>query len=125
MEVEQWTRLPIPKDFDLECELSKNVSKMQPLAALIESFSEYAFSFSKLVQGNPFEADVEGGEEDGIRLSFSGIQQMDNSPVLCTTGMNLLKALASYIELSFILTPVSNMIFVCLSQLVELFVSST
>jgi hypothetical protein len=102
------------------------VQRLQPLFALIESFSEYSFSFSKLVQGNPFDEDLAGVdlcEEDGLKLTFSGIGQGENSPVLCTTGMNLLKALSSYIELSYILTPVSYEVFSSLTNLLEIFVS--
>jgi len=95
------------------------------LSALIESFNEYNFSFSKLVQGNPF--DLESQHliepiEDPQKYSFGGLRMVENSPVLCTTGMNLIKSASKYLELTKVLTPISFKVFQCLVQLLEFFV---
>ena len=47
---------------------------------------------------------------------------LENSPVLCTTGLNFIKTAGSYLELMGILTPISFEIFLDLSQLCEFFV---
>lgn len=46
----------------------------------------------------------------------------ENSPVLCTTGMNLIKAASRYLELTIILTPISFEVFQSMTQLFEVFV---
>lgn len=77
------------------------------------------------MQGNPFDVDSQQlvmNDEDVHRYSFSGLKMAENSPVLCTTGMNLLKVASRYLELTIILTPISFEVFESMTQLFEVFV---
>jgi hypothetical protein len=89
------------------------------LRGLTESFDEISFTFSKLVSGNPFDLK----KEQESKISFSGIKMLENSPVLCTAGMNFIKVSAIYLELMSVLTPISFEVFHGLTQLFEFFVN--
>lgn len=96
------------------------------LKALTDSFDEINFTFSKLVLGNPFESDEfncpEKNDEELSKHSFGGIKMLENSPVLCTAGLNLIRTAGCYLELMGILTPVSFEVFLSLSQFYEFLV---
>lgn len=96
------------------------------MRGLTESFDEISFTFSKLVSGNPFDLKKEQeakNSEDESKISFSGIKMLENSPVLCTAGMNFIKVSAIYLELMSVLTPISFEVFHGLTQLFEFFVN--
>ena len=129
IEAEQWTRLPIPKDFDIQIEISKNLNSLSILTALTDTFDEINFTFSKLVFGNPFEKDPsnssEKSDEDQVKVNFGGLKMLENSPVLCTAGLNFIRTAGTYLELMGVLTPISFELFLSLSQFYEFFVKFT
>lgn len=92
---------------------------------MTDNFDEINFSFSKLVLGNPFDIEHKQTEDlvdDHPKLNFSGIKMLENSPVLCTAGLNFIKTAGDYLELMGLFTPISFEVFHSLTQLFEFFV---
>ncbi|CAG9313270.1 CCDC132 [Blepharisma stoltei] len=134
LEAEQWSRLPIPKDFDISQEIYKWINDSTTiLKALCDHFDEYNFTFSSIARGNPFDIREDLNNEDEAdkdylfskseesQLSSPGLQLSENAPVLCIAALNFIKAIGSYLQLMAILTPISFEVFLALSQMVEYF----
>lgn len=119
LESEQWTRLPVPRNFDIEKIVHSGLKSHKKLLSALVS-GHFASSFSALVLSRPFEED--DTEEDTPLTLTASTGLYEESPVLCTSAYQLLKSLVSLSGFTRTFTPISFDIFLSITRLIDLFV---
>ena len=117
MESEQWTRLPVPRNFDIDKMVQSGLkAHKQLLSALVSG--HFASSFSALVLSRPFDEDL---EEDVALSTTAPTGLYEESPVLCTSAYQLLKSVVAMAGFTRTFTPISFDLFIAMTRIVDLF----